>query len=514
MVLFSSVLWYNFREIKKDMGYKILKYLESIQETVYLSAGNAPQYRRIMRIFFMEYEKMHFQLYKEDVLERLREYPEFADYAMEQLKADLEALVGWKNLTPIQDPKRVYTIAEYKNKQYRYTMSEYAVEIERMTVKLENLFLDSGNLSMNYFSRIENALHEMDQMNRRELKEVNEWWSNLQEDFKRLNRNYQDYLREFYSGKSDKVLKSIEFVVHKDRFIAYLQEFVQQLQNKSIRIENIMKNLSQEMVNQVLEKVVESELAIPHPDSEIQNLRESAVRENIYGKWQSLQDWFIASEHHPCESQRVLDITDEIIRKIIQNAALIVQLQNWGISRKEDYKKFIQMFAKCEDVEEAHKLSAHVFGIQHVRHFKVNGPRSTDSINSGVFEETPSEYELKPHTRTYKPRIHKSGFESKALEKLAQRNQYLKKLEEEKKMVTKYIKDRQLDISQIEDCISAAARETLLRWIAQANLNASKRGRTEYGQAFHLIKREGSHTLKCQDGDLVMPVYVFQFEDE
>ena len=165
-----------------------MKYLESIQETIYLSAGNAPQYRRIMRIFFTEYEKMHFQLYKEDVLDLLREYPEFSDYSMEQLKSDLEALVGWKNLTPIQDPKRVYTIAEYKNKQYRYTMSEYAVEIERMTVKLENLFMDSGNLSLNYFVRIENALNEMEQIDRQELKAVNEWWSNLQEDFKRLNR--------------------------------------------------------------------------------------------------------------------------------------------------------------------------------------------------------------------------------------------------------------------------------------------------------------------------------------
>ena len=220
-----------------------MKYLESIQETIYLSAGNAPQYRRIMRIFFTEYEKMHFQLYKEDVLDLLREYPEFSDYSMEQLKSDLEALVGWKNLTPIQDPKRVYTIAEYKNKQYRYTMSEYAVEIERMTVKLENLFMDSGNLSMNYFVRIENALNEMEQIDRQELKAVNEWWSNLQEDFKRLNQNYQDYLREFYSGKSDKMLKSIEFVIHKDRFISYLQEFVQQLQNKSIRIENIIEKL-------------------------------------------------------------------------------------------------------------------------------------------------------------------------------------------------------------------------------------------------------------------------------
>ena len=255
-----------------------MKYLESIQETIYLSAGNAPQYRRIMRIFFTEYEKMHFQLYKEDVLDLLREYPEFSDYSMEQLKSDLEALVGWKNLTPIQDPKRVYTIAEYKNKQYRYTMSEYAVEIERMTVKLENLFMDSGNLSMNYFVRIENALNEMEQIDRQELKAVNEWWSNLQEDFKRLNRNYQDYLREFYSGKSDKMLKSIEFVIHKDRFISYLQEFVQQLQNKSIRIENIIEKLPRQIVDRVLERVIESELAIPHPDSEIQDLRENAIK--------------------------------------------------------------------------------------------------------------------------------------------------------------------------------------------------------------------------------------------
>ena len=58
-------------------------------------------------------------------------------------------------------------------------MSEYAVEIERMTVKLENLFMDSGNLSMNYFVRIENVLNEMVQIERQELKRVNEWWSNL-----------------------------------------------------------------------------------------------------------------------------------------------------------------------------------------------------------------------------------------------------------------------------------------------------------------------------------------------
>ena len=83
---------------------------------------------------------------------------------MEALIPDLEALVKWKNLTPIQDPGKVYTIADYKNKQYRYTMSEYAVEIERLTVRLENLFLESGNLSTNFFIRLEKSLEDMEQM--------------------------------------------------------------------------------------------------------------------------------------------------------------------------------------------------------------------------------------------------------------------------------------------------------------------------------------------------------------
>ena len=128
--------------------------LDAINETSYLSVPNAPIYRKIMRVFYREYEKMHFQLYKEDVYELVKGEEEFAgqSYGMAQLEQDLDALVKWKNLTPIQDPGRVYTIADYKNRQYRYTMSEYAVEIERMTVRLENLFLESGNL----FRRIRN----------------------------------------------------------------------------------------------------------------------------------------------------------------------------------------------------------------------------------------------------------------------------------------------------------------------------------------------------------------------
>ena len=298
--------------------------LQAINETSYLSVPNAPVYRKIMRCFYREYEKMNFKMYKEDIFQLLKKDELFRDYTMEQLVLDLDMLVKWKNLTPIQDPGRVYTIAEYKNKQYQYTMSEYAVEIERLTVRLENIFVESGNLSTNFFVRLEKSLDEAELMQTASLKEVNEWWNLMQEDFRRLNQNYQDYLRDFYSGKSEQLMKSVEFIVHKDKFIKYLNEFIQEMQRHSRKIERLLEKNTLLMENSILEKVVQSELEIPHATLEIRGNAEPSIRENVMGKWNSLKNWFIDSNGRECECKKVLKITNDIIRSIIQNAALIV----------------------------------------------------------------------------------------------------------------------------------------------------------------------------------------------
>ena len=489
-----------------------MDHFEQINETSYLSVQNAPVYRKIMRCFYREYEKMHFQLYKEDIFQFLKEDDAFELYSMEQLVQDLEALVKWKNLTPIQDPGKVYTIADYKNKQYRYTMSEYAVEIERLTVRLENLFLESGNLSTNFFVRLERSLDETEEMENAELRTVNEWWQTLQEDFKRLNQNYQDYLRDFYSGKTEKLMKSVEFMVHKDKFIKYLNEFVQELQRHSKRMEQLLEKNTECMENTVLERVVASELDIPHALLEIHGNAEPSIRENVYGKWYSLKNWFVDGRGQECEAKKVLKITSDIIRNIIQNAALIVQVQNWGISRKDDYKKFLELFLKCEDLEEAHKLSAHVFGVQQIEHYKTNIPRDEDGINNSVYQEEPAMFLLKPHTIGYRERKDRTGFADKSLEKMAQRESYLRQAQKQKEVVLRYIREQKIRFAEIDEVVSEDTRAIFLQWIAQANMSSEKTGRTEYGQEYQLKRKDGSCVLKCEDGDLKMPDYTLEFK--
>ena len=69
-----------------------MEHFEQINETSYLSVQNAPVYRKIMRCFYREYEKMHFQLYKEDIYRLLKEDEAFEAYSMEQLVHTLERI--------------------------------------------------------------------------------------------------------------------------------------------------------------------------------------------------------------------------------------------------------------------------------------------------------------------------------------------------------------------------------------------------------------------------------------
>ena len=54
---------------------------------------------------------------------------------MEQCQQDLETLSAWGNLATIQDTRRVASIEEFKNKKFRYQLTETTVEIERMVIR-------------------------------------------------------------------------------------------------------------------------------------------------------------------------------------------------------------------------------------------------------------------------------------------------------------------------------------------------------------------------------------------
>lgn len=106
--------------------------IKKIDETRYLSTDNTWRYRTIMSVMYKQYDKMKYWLFKEDIFTELKRYEEFSEYTLEQLKLDLDQLTAWKNIIAIADTTKVKTVEEFKNRAFRYQLSVYSIEIERI----------------------------------------------------------------------------------------------------------------------------------------------------------------------------------------------------------------------------------------------------------------------------------------------------------------------------------------------------------------------------------------------
>lgn len=125
-----------------------------------------------------------------------------------------------------------------------------AIEIERMTITLENLSARASSLSISPFRRIREDLRKAERLDELPLREVHAWWQDLQEDFQRSAAQIGAQLERF----------------------------------------------TPEQTGHILDLVQRSELEIPRPQSEQTPNRETELRIRNLGVWQSLSGWFTGSE--------------------------------------------------------------------------------------------------------------------------------------------------------------------------------------------------------------------------
>lgn len=481
-----------------------------LKEANYLNVENTDRYRPILRLFYIKYERMKYWLYLEDVYEELKKDSYFENYTIEQCQQDLMTLAGWGNLVTIQDSKNVKTLEEFKNRKYQYQLSEYAVEIERMVIHLENLFVEGASLEPTLLERLREELSRLPEMETASAEQTYGWWQNLENDFQRLNQNYQDYMRTLNSAHAEELMRTKEFLVFKDHLIEYLRTFVKALQENVNVIERYIRNITDGQVDEILAKVTAYEMNIPRIDVEVSR---DVISERLHGKWQSIEEWFAGKGNKEAEAVKVFDATNEIIRRITRYATRLSELSNLGANRKEEYFKVAQMFAGCPDMGSAHRLAASVFGLESGLHLKGDMPRATDSINSSIYDEQPFEVKLVPRVRSYREKAKRSGIADRREEQERIRREVLEKQEKERVLLKSYIIDNRLEFSSLP-VIEPQIRDTFLIWLSKALEREDETAKTEDGRTYHLEgNREETCVLKCTDGDFVMPAFAICFDD-
>lgn len=481
-----------------------------LREVNYLNVENTDRYRPILRYFYLKYERMKYWLFQEDVYEELKKTPYFADYTMEQCQQDLTTLTEWGNLVTIQDSKNVKTLEEFKNRKYQYQLSEYTVEIERMVIRLENLFVEGASLEPTLLERIKEELAKFSEMQNASVEQTYSWWQNIENDFVRLNQNYQDYMRALNSAKAEELMRTKDFLVFKDKLIEYLRTFVKALQLNVMVIESYIKHITDSQLEEILEKVVEYEINIPRMEVEVQR---EVIRERIYGKWYSIEEWFVGKGNRESEAIQVFDATNEIIRKITRYAMRLSEMSNMGANRREEYYKVAEMFVKCHGINEAHRLAACVFGIENTLHLKGDMPRDTDSMNSSIFDEQAYKVALKPRVRTYRERANRTGIVDRREEQERIRRLMIEQIERELSLLDSYIKDKRLEFAELP-VIEPQIRDIFLLWLSKALEREDETAKTEDGRTYHLEgNREETCVVHCTDGEFIMPAFSICFDD-
>lgn len=488
------------------------KLIRPLTEAKYLNADNVSRYRCIMRIFFENYEKLRYWMYQEDIYEEMIKDPFFADYRPEQCQQDLAMLVEWKNLNTIQDTRKVASIEEFKNKKYRYQMSEYSVEIERLVLRLENLFIEGASLEPTLLERIRREIERFPEMEEVDGNEVYTWWTDLNNDFVRLNQNYQDYIRDLNSVKAEEMMHTKEFLVFKDRLIEYLRSFIKGLQRNVGVIEESLRSQKEEVRETVFGKIIEYELLIPRMEVEISR---PMIEEKIRGRFQSIYNWFVGAEGAENEAGKLFDATNEIIRRITRYAAQLSEKNALGANRKEEYKKTAELFLRCNDLSEAHKMSAMVFGIERPWHLAGDLIRETDSMNQGVYEEVPLQFTLKPRVRTYREKSKRSGIRESAEQKQETRRKLLQKQKEEMQKLQQLEKKGRIDFAELP-VLEPRIREILLKWLSDAMEDADFTARTDDGRRYVLDRTHAGEkcVVHCEDGNFTMPRMAIVFQEE
>lgn len=490
--------------------------LGKVKEASYLTAENHIRYRAVLRFFYIQHERMREFIFPEEVFLHLKVQEGFSDYTEEQLLLDLNQLVNWGNLSPRQEVGNSRTIDEYKRKRFRYQPTPYTIEFERLLMEMENKEESFGGaLERTQFDRLYRLIQEIEKVVYEHIKlqdeEVNQLWEDVQTYFKQIVQNTSDYIAYINSEAVEERMQTEAFLLYKDQFTKYLREFIRAMQSTSEQIKSVLAGIPEDKLYHFFEQVWRHKAQARLEEVDVTNERKPFEEYN--GRWHAIQQWFRGTQSFgKSESEMLLDRTSEAIRKITQVVQRMGERHQNFRSRREEYVHLANWFNQIEHIEEAHKLYAVAFGVEHTRHYYLQNNRSED-IYEEEWSSSPQVYTTKPSVRYYREKSKAGAVVNHTQERKAARKEYLKEKAIERKAIEKYIENQSIELKKV-DKVESSVRHIFLSWIGKAMGKKDHIIQTDLGVRVEVLIKNDRIILRADDGDLEMPNVTFKILEE
>lgn len=479
-----------------------------VTEATYLSTDKSDKYRAILRHFYIQHERLREFLFPEEIHVHLKESSYFEHYELDELHSDLASLVKWGNLRAQQESGKVKTIEEFKKKRFRYQITPYTVEFERMLIQFEHQSEQfGGSLEKSQFERmyqtlqhIKNAFDDTDES-------CAQLWDDLLTYFKKITQNTSDYFAYLRSEDASDQMKSEAFFLYKDQFTRYLREFIMNLQRTAASIQDMMLSLSREEMRAFFQKVSRHEEQI----FRFERLGEDVDHvSELEATWFNVKAWFLGDDNGESQYENILEQTNEAIRRMTRIIQRLGERSQLHRSRKADYLHLAEWFLTLPSIEEAHKLSSVVFGMSNTRHLH-SDHIPTDDIYTDVWEEAPMAHERVPRVRAYREKTRASAAESHHEQKEQTKQAYLERRRYEQQVIQQYLSGGTIELEQLP-VIEPFVRKLFLSWIGKAMARSDRTIKTEYGDQVK-VELDPARTIQVQaeDGQLQMPAATLRF---
>ncbi len=483
--------------------------MEKIWQVNYLTVDNVTRYRKIMRYFYKMHRQMQGSMYRPDILEMMQ--AEFSsDYSETEVDQDLESLVSWGNLQKQQEMIRPKSIEEYRNKNFRFQITEEGILVEEMLYQLTaKKHVARGALDEQSVSRLLSLLKKIEQPE----VELTSLWLDIRKEFRSVGEDTANYIGYITSPEVDSRMKTEQFLIYKDKFVNYLRDFISSIQSLQYPFVQAVTRINDMDKNALIDAMLIKEREIPSLGDEISR---EEVAEQILGEIEALKNWFIGSNKRQSEFENLMMQTDQMIRKITGLIYYFSQEIHHYQSRRKDYIKIANWFYDADSLEEAQKVFAGTFGMSHTRHFYVSERSDATSTRDDSWELEASPLYLSKRSRGARKEYKASSFSMDPVSQMEKIKEH--QLEQQKKLekIDSYFIEGSLDLEQVSN-LDSYSRDIFLRWISLAfssqpseNLNEEtiiiQKMTTEFDFELEIIMDVTQRILvNCDDGQLEMP---------
>lgn len=491
---------------------------DQIETFKYITETNAPIYRSIMRFFFDKHNRYDNYISSNELYHWLRDNQYVnEDYKEDQLNLHLNQLVKWDCLRSKQDRKGGFTIEEFVKKRLLYKITNFGKEIESLLVRYDEL--DEaivGSLDGIQFKKILKHLRTLNDNHPSKLsnEKTYEIWKDVIRTFQSLNTNASSYLSHIQSIETEELMQSDFFLEFKSKFVQYLGKFILELRQSKHRIISELKKIDEQHVQAYIKKIIDFNKDIQIMNDDYDSTKHEKT---LNRHWRQLEFWFLGVTDEESDVKNLEFRTNEAIQLITRYANRLTDIKKQSQSRKSDYQSLSKWFSEIDSIDEAHQLSAAVFGARHSRSFLVKDANPYNK-ESEVWDDNHQTYETPNRSnRGPKGRRKSTQLTNNTEDKKEHIQQLIKQRKMQEEKINDLIIDGKITLSK-QGLIEPFVRKTLLNWIARSfdpsKKTSGKLVRSELGKRYR-VKKVSNQTISlyCTDGILKMPDLEIVFDE-